>query len=187
MASRPFDPRRLDIERFAREGASLEGTADASSFARLDETRHADSRGTPAQVAWTAVGEWRKPRGGQPEPWLHLRATATLSLECQRCLGPVDSDVEVDRWFRFAGDEASASDLDAQVEEDVLALSRAFDLTSLLEDELLLALPLVPRHDDCRPAVPPGIGELPDPADGAPTAHPFSVLEALRGRGKGGA
>ena len=34
-------------------------------------------------------------------------------------------------------------------EEDLLALSREFDLHELIEDELLMALPVVPKHDEC--------------------------------------
>ena len=33
----------------------------------------------------------------------------------------------------------------------MLALSRSFDLVELVEDELLMELPLAPRHETCPP------------------------------------
>ena len=61
--------------------------------------------------------------------------------------------------------------------------SRAFDLHALIEDELLLALPLVPRHDDC-----PSRCRAPAPtptrrAEERPQ-HPFAALAALRRKGQ---
>ena len=49
--------------------------------------------------------------------------------------------------LRFVDGEAQAEALDADSEDDVLALAPALDLRTLVEDELLLAWPIVPRHD----------------------------------------
>jgi uncharacterized protein len=101
-----------------------------------------------------------------------------VRLQCQRCLQPVDVPLEVDRAFRFVRGEDAAAALDAEADDDVLELTRGFDLRDLVEDELLLALPLVPRHRDC--TVP-----RPAPDDAPPTtaeAHPFAVLAALKRR-----
>ncbi len=83
------------------------------------------------------------------EIWLHLRADAVLPLTCQRCLGPVEVALAVDRSFRFVADEELAAAEDELAEEDVLALSRSFDLVELVEDELLMEMPLAPRHEVC--------------------------------------
>ncbi len=45
------------------------------------------------------------------------------------------------RSFRFVADEATAEALDEECDEDLLALSREFDLRELIEDELLMACP----------------------------------------------
>ena len=78
---------------------------------------------------------------------MHLQVQATFPMQCQRCMGPVDVPLQVDQWFRFVADEATAEALDDEVEEDLLAISREFDLHELIEDELLMALPVVPRHE----------------------------------------
>jgi uncharacterized protein len=51
---------------------------------------------------------------------------------------------------------------------------------SLIEDEVLLALPIVPRHDHC-PVPVPLSSEPDDAGDGA--SHPFAALAALRRQG----
>ena len=104
-------------------------------------------------MRWTARGEARAQPGSADQVWLHLTASATIPLTCQRCMKPVDVPLSVERSFRFVADEATAEIEDEQSEEDVLALERDFSLTELIEDELLMELPLVPRHDVCPEAV----------------------------------
>ena len=58
------------------------------------------------------------------------------------------------RSIRFVHGADLAQQLDEESEEDVLALSAALDLRELIEDELILALPLVPRHDVCPQPLP---------------------------------
>ena len=75
---------------------------------------------------------------------LGLQARVRLALQCQRCMTPVVEDLVAQRDFLFVADEATAEALDETSEADVLVLSRDFDALSLVEDELILALPLVP-------------------------------------------
>jgi uncharacterized protein len=174
--ARSVDPRRLDLAAFAEAGATLEGDEPQSAFTRLSEGTLAAADTPPAAVRWQAAGALRPVAGGPPEVWLHLHAQTVVMLECQRCLQPLALPVEVDRRFRFAAGEDEAARLDEESEDDVLALSHAFDLPALIEDELILALPLVPRHDVCPEPLPMA------PADTAEeeAAHPFAALAALK-------
>ena len=186
MATRSNDWRRLHVEAFARDHGALEGAEPASSFPRLLTSAHPDAPADAASdVTWRARGELRQPQSVEPQSWLHLEARTAMALVCQRCLGPVTTALDVDRWFRFVRDEHEAAALDAQTEEDVLALGRPLDLRGLIEDELLLALPLVPRHERCPVPLPMSAGvELEEAAE---PANPFAALEALKRRGNGGA
>jgi uncharacterized protein len=94
-------------------------------------------------------------------------------------MAPVDTQVSSDRWFRFASDEATAAVLDEESEEDVLVLSGSFDLLELVEDELLMSLPLVPFHDSCPVDVKLAVA---DPNFEAPETkpNPFAQLASLR-------
>lgn len=189
MRARSFDPRRLDVASFCRDGGVLEGEAPLSGMPRLAESMHSDAgRADTGPVRWHLRGETRSPAAGPPQPWLQVQAEVELPLVCQRCLGPIGVQVLADRWFRFERDETRASELDAQVEEDVLALGGRFDALELVEDELLLSLPLVPRHDAC-PSPLRARHDVAEPATEAAAdpgrPNPFAALAGLR-RAAGG-
>ena len=174
---RQFNAQRLDLEAFAEDAAQLSGQAPLAEFPRL--AAEAGGRGADRPVAWSARGEMLNPRHVQPQVWLHLNASATLPLTCQRCLEPVDVPVSVDRSFRFVADEQTAAAQDDEAEEDVLALSRAFDLAGLVEDELLMGLPVVPRHETCPTAVRLSVADE-DFEEAPPAENPFAALKVLR-------
>jgi uncharacterized protein len=100
-------------------------------------------------------------------------------------LAPVSLFIEAQRRFVFVKTEAEAEALDEEVPEDcdVLVLTKALNVQELIEDELLLALPLVPRHDPACPEpliVVPGHDE-PGADQEEPEPHPFAVLAKLKG------
>ena len=86
----------------------------------------------------------------------------------------------MDRWFRFVADETTAEALDDDSEEDLLALSRDFSLHELIEDELLMALPVVPRHEVCPSEVPMSSSDEDFEAANAERPNPFAALAGIR-------
>jgi uncharacterized protein len=123
--------------------------------------------------------------GGTAEIRLQLQARATVWQTCQRCLEPVAETLDIDRSLRFVAGEDEAARLDEDSEEDVLALTRTLDLVSLVEDELILALPLVPRHEACpnpleMPRSDTEPGRTVAPGHAPAEEHPFAVLKALK-------
>ena len=179
-------PGQLDVAAFAREHGRLEGLLPVAGMTRLGDGLRPPADATATQVEWSADGLWSQPLGDQPQIRLRLRARATVWLTCQRCLQPVALPLEVDRLVRFARDEDEAARLDEEDDdEDVLAMPRALDLLALLEDELILAMPIVPRHDACPQALPwsgePSVplGAVPE----APQEHPFAALKRLKREG----
>jgi uncharacterized protein len=175
--SRQFSARRLDVRSFAEDAGNLAGQEPLRSHPRLLAETQGREPETP--IRWSATGELREPGHVTPQVWLRLQAGAELSLTCQRCLAPVRVPVSVDRWFRFVADEDTAAAQDDESDEDVLALSRAFDLVELVEDELLMELPLAPRHETC-PAV--HVAAEPEGFEGSSARHenPFAVLGQLK-------
>ncbi|MDO9461549.1 MAG: DUF177 domain-containing protein [Alphaproteobacteria bacterium] len=167
----------------ARAGAVVAGQQAQTALQRLTESLLAvDADAAPPQVSWSARGELRAMKGSAPQVWLHLEAGTPVALECQRCLQPVRLALQVTRSFRFVADEDEAARLDEESEDDdVLVLPRRLDLLELIEDELILALPLVPRHDDC--TAPASAGEPAQVADDK-APHPFAALAALRRPGR---
>lgn len=175
MKARDFDPLKLDVEAFAKADGVLDGAWPLAELERLAASAVAGT--AVSEVSWHAEGEHRAVRGGQAQVWLHLKADARVMLECQRCLGAVPVEVHAQRSFLFVHGEDAAAELDADSEDDVLALSRSLDLRALVEDELLLELPLVPRHEVCPEPLQMEEDE-PDMTEEKP--NPFAVLASLK-------
>lgn len=181
--STDFKPERLDVPAFASVGGELSGTTPIASMDRLSQSAHASHDGqtiaSEGCVQWAVTGELRERVGTPPQVWLHVTAEAALPMTCQRCLQPVMEALAVDRWFRFVSSESEAAELDETAEEDVLVLNRRFKLLELIEDELLLALPLIARHETCPVPLP---FDAPDTHADEPDErpNPFAVLEALK-------
>lgn len=130
-------------------------------------------------VDWSAHGELRSDALQQESVWLFLRADAKAPLTCQRCLEVVDVELQVRSSFRFVADEETAAAQDDDSEEDLLVLHDDFNLHQLIEDELVLALPLIAHHEVC-----PGqlsAGDSPDFGEAvAGKPNPFAVLAGLK-------
>lgn len=197
MKPRTFVPRKLDMAAFIESGEALAGALAVTELERLAAglAKDIDLAGLPS-IIWSAQGSTEPQRTGPPHLWLKLTARAELAWECQRCLHAVTDMVEFEQAIRFVSDEASAAEMDADSDDDVLALDRQFDLIELIEDELIMAQPIVPRHAQCPTDVAAlmnddtavdetGAAEPPaDPqtttASGRP--NPFAVLAALKKR-----
>ena len=148
----PWNPERLDVTTFAQEGAVMKGQWRLSGFERLISACAPDaavSTEKGALVEWQIAGERKLVLGADPQIWLHLKAYAEVNLTCQRCLDHVFCPLQVDRHFLFVKDETAALEWDEAIEEEVLEMTSSLDVRTLIEDELLLALPLVPRHEMC--------------------------------------
>lgn len=149
-------PTQLDVRAFAQAGDTLSGINSLLNYERLTH----DLQGLPVDLAdktvvWAARGEGTAPAGGKPQAWLHLSVSAQVPMVCQRCLGAFEVPLRVSTRFRFVADEATALAEDDSAEEDLLVLSKQFNLHELIEDELLMALPIVPKHEVC-----PGVVKL---------------------------
>lgn len=174
-----FNVHRLDVRAFAEADGRLSGSDALSKYERLlEETA---GQGGDRVVRWQARGELRRDAAGFAQVWLHLQADVSLPLVCQRCLGPADIPVTVERSFRFVATEQQAAAEDEEAEEEVLALSRDFDLQVLIEDELLMALPLVPRHDSCPTEVQLSAQDADFEAAQVAKPNPFATLAGLKG------
>jgi uncharacterized protein len=185
MKAPHFDPARLDVAAFARAGATLRGQSTLERFTRLAQSTVTPADGAPGAAEWVLDGLGTERAGRAPEVRLHLVARCTVWLECQRCLQPMPQALAVDGLFRFVPSEDEAARLDEESEEDVLALPRALKLDELIEDELILALPIVPVHGVCPvPIAFSGEPVATDLSEILPDAsapvHPFAALAALK-------
>jgi len=152
----------IDGPEFARAGATLAGTLEISDLPRV-----AEAGCSAAQISFAI-------RGGttaQGRPALNVDATGTVVLVCQRCLEPVTVPVAVHSELELAASQ-EAVDL-AQDDIDRVVASRSMSVATLVEDEVILALPMVAKHEQC-----PARGK--DVKRGDERESPFAALAALR-------
>jgi uncharacterized protein len=184
---RPHDALRLDVSAFIADAAQLSGQWPGASLQRLADLQSPPQDTPLHSIEWQARGSRVPVTGGESELWLHLKARVPVWLTCQRCLQPFTEPLDVDRRLRFVRGEAAAEALDAEIEDDVLALSKSLDLRELVEDELLLALPIVPRHGVCPQPLPVPLGEAPASDAEPERENPFAALQRLKSSTPGGA
>ena len=185
---RYIDPRVLAQSAPAQ---TVVGEAPLVEFERLadllwPETDSVAALTAPLPVRWQAQGTLRPVVGGVPQTWLRLTVQAAPTLRCERCLGPMTLDLSFERDYRFVAEEATAEIEDEVSEEDVLVWQRDFDLQALVEDELLMALPVVPKHDTCPVAVPFSVVDDDFIQSEAEKPNPFAALALLKRDAKKG-
>ena len=145
--SHPQRIQSLDIWALARSGGLIEGEQEVAELARLQS---ACAGQAPQPVRWRLQGLLKQGADGHDQPWMVLQIDAELPLTCVRCLQPVHHVFRIERAFRFVADEATAMAEDEDSEEDLLPLSPLLDGLSLIEDELLMDMPILPKHDNCQ-------------------------------------
>ena len=176
--SKSLQASRLNVQAFAQEGVPLTGSTLLQNMKRL--AQEAQALQPDSTVNWEAHAELRPGAAAEADIWLHLAAKTSVPLTCQRCMGTVATPLEIDQWYRFVATEDIAMAEDDASEEDLLVMAPQFDLLAVLEDELLMALPLVPMHDECpiAPVMQAGEDALATPASEKP--NPFAVLAQLK-------
>jgi uncharacterized protein len=117
----------------------------------------------------------RGERDAHGRPGLALQLAGSLRLACRRCLEPVRFAVSEDvrLWLARSQAEIDAQPLAADGPDGIVA-SREMAVRDLVEDELLLALPPAPQHEDC-----------PERGDASPGTRQ-SPFAGLRGKLRGG-
>ncbi|HSF72110.1 MAG TPA: YceD family protein [Methylotenera sp.] len=82
------------------------------------------------------------------QPSLHLNIKASLAVTCQRCLDEMVVDLNLNLDYLISNTEISEAEESDEI--DWLEESHEMDVCELIEDELLLALPIAPTHaHDC--------------------------------------
>jgi uncharacterized protein len=100
------------------------------------------------QVLHWELGSWLDELpGGTQEYRIQLTLDLSYPLECQRCLQPFLDELHIVSQFVMKDtiEEVENFPLDND-EEDALLTSHQFHLLELMEDEILLNLPLIPKH-----------------------------------------
>lgn len=140
----PQPPRfpMIDGFDFAGAGSSLRGAWAAGELPRLRELLH--------DAAGSVEFELRGARDELGRHRLELHVAAALRLTCKRCLEAVGVELreDVTLWLARSQAELDAQPLAAEG-PDVIVATREMAVRDLVEDQVLLALPYAPRHENC--------------------------------------
>ena len=132
----------IDGLEFAQAGSKLQGSWPVAGFSRLRDSLSTDE-GT-LQYELLGVPQER----GYPA--LRLKVGGALQLVCQRCLGALEFPLHINVSLGLAETQAEidAEPLVAEGPERIVA-GPEMPVRDLVEDEVLLAMPLAPRHERC--------------------------------------
>lgn len=156
----------IDSLEFARTGQTLRGSLSIPGLTRLRDNL-ADTVGT---VAFEVTGG----SDSRGRPILTVVIHGMLHLQCQRCLEALNHPLQVlNTLLLVAAGEAATRALDEE-EAEWIEASRELDLTTVIEDEILLSLPYAPKHEEgaCR--------ALGSALAGDATASAFAQLAELK-------
>lgn len=139
-----LQPIEVDPWRFCRDGQSWETRSDVAAFPRL---AHEFTQGT---LFCRVVGRVDQ-RGSLS---LQLMVSGEVELPCHRCLVSMPYKVGVERTLYLARNEAEMERLDALPDSDAIQAGEILNLVDLVEDEVLLSLPLATMHAEGECPVP---------------------------------
>jgi len=132
--------------------------------------------------AWQMETHFENSPGSEPRQILDLALKGRLHLVCQRCLQDCAVNLDEKRRFVLVATESEADDYPLEDEEqEPLVASQHFNLLETIEDEVLLSLPLIPKHPEgfCEPHA--TVFGLEDEDEGADEReNPFNVLKNMK-------
>ena len=159
-------PQYLEPIRLAKSGEAIVGDLVVSQMPRLRKSLHDDSGTVHVHIS-CEPGELGAIR-------IHGSLATTLKVDCQRCLGAIDLPLNVNIDVRAMTGSGSVADLDLDADVLMLGEDNLVHVASLVEDELILTLPLAPLHP---------VGQCPaaecQVAESPRRESPFAALKQL--------
>lgn len=173
MGIKPINISPLD---FAREERQIEGQVAVSDLLRLADLL-ADQKG---EIAWSLSGEHVQGLGLGRRRFLNLTVTGELQLQCQRCLAGLSFSLDVVSRLELIPPGQPLPEDELEDDScDAIEAPAEMDVLSLVEEEILLALPPAPRHEICAVPGTPG-PEAEENVAEAKKPSPFAVLAGLK-------
>ncbi len=115
---------------------------------------------------------YTSPKG---RPVLRISLTADLAVRCQRCLGRLPLHLDVRRDVVLVSEAADLDPLEDEDDDtDTIFNAGPLDLDDLLEQEIVLSVPMVPRHPEDACSVQPAAAKIDE------ASSPLSALAGLK-------
>ena len=157
----------FDAFEFARDGRVLDGTISLVEFPRLLDVLHEFDGELQVRIEGRNDDEHKS--------WLRIMGSGSVFLRCQRCLERMEFPVRISSRLQLR--VGSAESVDWSDEEldndefDILPASRPLAVKDLIEDEVILLLPVSPMHEVCA---------LPSTGARDQKPSPFAALAKLK-------
>ncbi len=168
-------PVLIDPKKAARQGISLDGVVPSKHLKRLLESSCGACSDVKAEITFGV--------DVQGLPYIKGTATAEVSLLCQRCMKPYHQGLKAEFCYSPVDETENLEALPEIYDVIETDEQESIHLHHLIEDELMLAIPLIPSHsnDDCFSGNHDvTIGDIPNVEE--TRKNPFAALASLKKR-----
>ncbi|NVK43671.1 MAG: DUF177 domain-containing protein [Oceanospirillaceae bacterium] len=163
-------PKKVDPRKLAEREVRIQGLASVDGMPRLKSYLVENSEGDiSVDLLFSRDQQRIRTVTGSAEGRVHMA--------CQRCLEPVEVAVQASFNLAIAPSEEAAKQL-PRYYDPLVVEEEDVELWSVVEEELILNLPVVPYHDDC--SIQTSFGEPAPEDEKAQKPNPFSVLAKLK-------
>ncbi len=179
LSADPSALRRIDF--CAPQAYQGAGFLEISALPRVVE--EASSLEPGDGFHWQVSTHFADSPGSEPRQILELGVKGRIHLVCQSCLQDCGLDLAQESRFIMVATEAEADAFPIEDDQqEPLVASQHFDLLGLIEDEILLSFPLIPKHPAgaCQPHA-SSFGEGREVADASEKPqNPFNILKNMK-------
>ncbi|HIG61996.1 MAG TPA: hypothetical protein EYQ22_14020 [Gammaproteobacteria bacterium] len=178
MLSEPL-PKRVRFANLVAKQVILTGSMQLGSFLRLSaivqEQRHDGAIQVNAQDCIEAQLEFY--RGEDARPKVKGWARWSLELPCQRCLNVVRIELVSSIMTTIVRTDKEMAGLDENEDGQSVSSDDLLDVVELLEDSLILELPMSPKHSRCSEVIPNAVADEQNLVEGRGTDSTDSSSE----------
>lgn len=171
--SEKFIPEHIDPFRYAEQSLRLDGLVKIVDMHRLAASVSPDNDPVAVSLVFG--------RDEQKVAYLKGHLQTKLTLQCQRCMEPYNCEIMSDFILGIVSTLEEVNSL-PEGYEPALAKDGQLALRELVEDELILNLPIIPKHEpeDCIVSL-PLVNQGREQGEGA---NPFHVLKSFKHKQK---
>ena len=163
-------PKSIDPFKFCKKKTAISGQIDVRQLKRLSKIASTET----GVVTIDLVFEKNSSRVNH----VHGSIDAVISLICQNCLKEFDTEFHLEMALAFVTSESGMMKVEPM--ESVIVEDSKVDLFHLIEDELILALPISAKHKDCKKIIHNSqLGEIIEETI-EKKENPFEILKQMK-------
>ena len=166
-------PAQIAPFKLARQGQKLQGVLGMNSMERLAEA--------VAEAGGDIQVDLQFGMDEQGTYFARGHLSANVQMICQRCMKPLTLPIDADVTLAFISSDEGARGL-PQGYEPYIVMEEPVTLAEIVEEELILALPIVALHDEseCEPTLEKLQAEADKTGQAGARQNPFAVLSDLK-------